>query len=120
MVIRFLTLSKVIMRLFNMKSLLTFYLVYEFLELIYVTQSCHFNFYLHGFLVCLSALLLLSPSFCSFLCIPGTHSGIRQPLSSASLPQNRCKPAQTPEMFAAACSRALVKGKSDFQGLQLL
>lgn len=43
-----------------MKSLLIFYLAYEFLELIYVTQSCHFNFYLHGFLVHLPALLPLS------------------------------------------------------------
>ena len=32
-------------RLFNMKSMLIFYLVYEFLELIHTTQSYHFNFY---------------------------------------------------------------------------
>lgn len=51
-----------------MKSMLIFYLVYEFLELICVTQSCHFSFYLYGLLVCLPACLSLSLSlsFCLF------------------------------------------------------
>ena len=52
-------------RLFNMKSMLIFYLVYEFLELIHTTQSYHFNFYSDDCaclpLPSLSSLTFLSP-----------------------------------------------------------
>lgn len=55
-----------------------------------------------------------------FLCTPGTHSGIRQCLSSGSWPQTRCLQAQTPKTCTTACSSASAEGKSTFQGLQLL
>lgn len=48
-----------------MNSMLIFYLVYKFLELIYVTWSCHFNCYLYSSFFCLPAfpsLSLLYPS----------------------------------------------------------
>ena len=58
-------------RLFNMKSMLIFYLVYEFLELIHITQSYHFNFYSDDLCLPAFALSLLPLLPLSFFCIPG-------------------------------------------------
>ena len=65
-----------------MKSMLIFYLVYEFMELIHTTQSYHFNFYsddlcLPAFALSLLPLLPLSPS--SVFQELGTRQGLPFP-----------------------------------------
>ena len=67
-----------------MKSMLVFYLVYEFLELIHITQSYHINFYsddlcLPAFALCLLPLLPLSPSSVSRNWALPTHQGLPCP-----------------------------------------
>lgn len=83
-----------------MKSMLIFYLVYEFLELIHITQSYHINFYSDD--LCLPAFaLFLLPLLPLLLLYPGTghcltHQGLPCPQTIGQL-------AQFTRAFKTAC-----------------
>lgn len=106
---------------FNMKSMLIFYLVYEFLELMHVTQSYHLNFYSCGSSACLPAFphppLPSSPS-------PIFQTPVQE-LGSACTPGVALPPDHRLTSPAHAglhgcVSPASAEGKSTLQGLRLL